>query len=506
MLVEQRHSKARAVVEVAVLVDSEEALPFDWEISLCGRTASGASIFADRHDRLTATLTIPDPELWWPAGQGAQTLHDLTVRIGDQTVTRRIGLRDIRLVTQKDKAGTGFKFRVNRRDIFAKGANWIPADALPGRITPDTSAPLLQSAVDANMNMIRVWGGGRYEPDWFYDLCDEMGLMVWQDFMFACALYPSTPDFLAEVAAEVRDTVTPPQPPRLPGALVRRQRAARRADLVRGMRRNRDRYLVAYDRLNRTIEATLKAVSPAANWWPSSPSPGPMTLRRRLARRQLGRHALLVGLARGPRLRPLPRRRAPVLLRIRLPVLSLDVRHRPLRRPGDWNIAAPVFESAPEERRRQCPHRGNHVPHFRFPVDFPNFVYLSQVQQALAIKTAVTHWRALKPHCMGTLYWQLNDTWPVCSWSSLDYGGNWKLLHHIARPASSPRSWSPPSPIPRRLSLVAINDHPAPIDLEVHRLGVRPTAIRPIHEETVQVAPERSLTIRPPYAQPYAQP
>ena len=111
------------------------------------------------------------------------------------------------LVAEPDAAGLGFKIRVNGHDVFCKGANWIPADALPGRITDEKTRALLQSAVDANMNMVRVWGGGRYEPDSFYDACDELGLLVWQDFMFACNLYPSDPAYLAEVKAEVRDNV-----------------------------------------------------------------------------------------------------------------------------------------------------------------------------------------------------------------------------------------------------------------------------------------------------------
>ena len=161
--------------------------------------------------------TIADPDLWWPAGLGPQTLHDLDVRVGDRTARRRIGLRTIELVTEPDAAGRSFGFRVNGRDVFAKGANWIPADALPGRITEAKTRDLLQSAVDANMNMIRVWGGGRYEPDWFYDACDELGLMVWQDFMFACNLYPSTPSSSPRSTPRSRErraasTTTPASP------------------------------------------------------------------------------------------------------------------------------------------------------------------------------------------------------------------------------------------------------------------------------------------------------
>ncbi|PCJ89947.1 MAG: beta-mannosidase, partial [Hyphomicrobiales bacterium] len=137
-----------------------------------------------------ARALVENPKLWWPVGLGEQTLYDLTVSLGNETRTRRIGLRQMALIAQDDAAGKSFIFQVNGHNVFARGANWIPADALPGRIDEQATRELLQSAVDANMNMLRVWGGGRYEPDSFYDACDELGLLVWQDFMFACNLYP----------------------------------------------------------------------------------------------------------------------------------------------------------------------------------------------------------------------------------------------------------------------------------------------------------------------------
>ncbi len=164
----------------------------DVTATLCDQTANATA----RNGTANLTFTLDAPDLWWPAGLGPQTLHTLTVTAGTATATRRIGLRDLKLVSEPDAAGRSFAFHVNGHPIFARGSNWIPADALAGRITPEKTRALLQSAVDGNQNMIRVWGGGRYEPDWFYDLCDEMGLMVWQDFMFSCNLYPSTPDFL----------------------------------------------------------------------------------------------------------------------------------------------------------------------------------------------------------------------------------------------------------------------------------------------------------------------
>jgi len=200
LIVTQDHADDAVTVTVTAKVSHHDG-PVTMTID--GQTVSADAV----HGRCTLSAQVVTPDLWWPAGQGAQPLYDLTVTAGTATETRKIGLRALDLVTEQDDIGLGFKFRVNGRDVFCKGANWIPADALAGRITPEKTRDLLQSAVDANMNMIRIWGGGRYEDTWFYDLCDELGLMVWQDFMFACNLYPSDRDYLANVRAEVIDNV-----------------------------------------------------------------------------------------------------------------------------------------------------------------------------------------------------------------------------------------------------------------------------------------------------------
>ena len=336
-------------------------------------------------------------------------------------------------MTAPDDAGAGFALHINDRPVFMKGANWIPADALAGAITPEACRDLLQSAVDANMNMIRVWGGGRYEPDWFYDLCDEMGLLVWQDFMFACHLYPADDAFLAEIDAEVREQVARLNyhacialwcgDNELLGALTWYEES----------RKDRDRYLVAYDRLNRTVETALRDIAPGAIWWPSSPSPGPMSFSGDWHDDRSGDMHFWSVWHEGrdfEHFREIAPRFCSEFGFQSYP--SMDVIRR-FADPADFNIASPVMESHQKNAGGNARIAETMFRYFRFPVGFENFVYLSQVQQALAIKTAVTHWRSLKPHCMGALYWQLNDTWPVCSWSSLDHGGGWKLLHHAAR-------------------------------------------------------------------------
>ena len=427
----------------------------DVTASLCGVTAT-AAVHAGAAEMV---LVIKSPDLWWPAGQGAQTLHCLTITSGGATAHRRIGLRDLALLSTPDAAGRSFGFVCNGRPVFARGANWIPADALHGRITPDSVRALLQSAVDANMNMIRIWGGGRYEPDWFYDLCDEMGLMVWQDFMFACHLYPSTPEFLAEVDAEVRDVVGRINHHACLALWCGDNELIGALGWFEESRQNRDRYLVNYDRLNRCVEAALFAVLPQANWWPSSPSPGPMAFGDAWHDDSAGDMHFWSVWHEGrdfDHYRDVSPRFCSEFGFQSYPSLSAIAAFAD---KADWNIAAPVMESHQKNAGGNARIAETMFRYFRFPVDFANFVYLSQVQQGLAIKTAVTHWRSLKPHCMGTLYWQLNDTWPVASWSSLDHGGNWKLLHHMARHFYAPITVVA---VPRAglIDLKVINDAP----------------------------------------------
>ena len=464
--IQQTHQKGQVQVVVTGFIDGTDS---GWQIDLDGQSQSGSS--SDKE--FQAVFDIENPSLWWPAGMGNQALYEMRIKVADRVEFRKIGLRDAELMTENDTTGTGFKFRINGKDVFAKGANWIPADALAGRITPQKPRALLQSAVDANMNMIRVWGGGRYEPDWFYDICDELGLMVWQDFMFACNIYPADDRFLNEVKAEVHQAVA-----RLghhPSIVL----WCGDNELIGALnwfdetRNNRDRYLVNYDRLNRTIETALKETAPWANWWPSSPSPGILDFGDAWHNDSAGDMHFWSVWHEGrdfDHYRDVSPRFCSEFGFQSYP--SMDV-IRKFADPKDWNIAAPVFESHQKNAGGNARIAETMFRYFRFPTNFENFVYLSQVQQALAIKTAVDHWRSLKPHCMGTLYWQLNDTWPVCSWSSLDYGGGWKLLHYAAK-----RFYKPifVSVVPKgnAFKCVAINDGMENIDLDLTVEAINP--------------------------------
>jgi beta-mannosidase len=476
-------------VEVAARVTGAKGMTA--RFSLCGQSVDAPVL----HGTARAAFVIETPDLWWPAGLGAQPLHDLSVICCDAADTRRIGLRQLRLVSEPDATGRSFGFEVNGVPVFARGANWIPADALPGRVTPEATRDLLQSAVDANMNMIRVWGGGRYEPDWFYDICDALGLMVWQDFMFSCHLYPSTPDFLEEVSAEAEE------------AVLRIGHHASLAlwcgdnELIGALtwyeesRKNRDRYLVSYDRLNRTVEAALKRAAPRANWWPSSPSPGPMSFGDAWHDDSSGDMHFWSVWHEGrdfDHYRDVSPRFCSEFGFQSYP--SMDVIRR-FAAPEEFNIASPVMEAHQKNAGGNARIAETMFRYFRFPRSFEDFVYLSQVQQGVAIKTAVSHWRSLKPHCMGALYWQLNDTWPVCSWASLDHGGGWKLLHHMAREFFAPVSVTV---VPQEggWRIMAVNDGRAAADLAltVSALSME-GAMRPLGAATGAVGTDASLKL-----------
>ncbi len=408
---------------------------------------------------LRRTVRVRDPRLWWPAGYGGQPLYTLRVRAGEEEVRKTIGFRTLEVIQEDDPHGRSLVFRVNGRDIFCKGANWIPIDALPARQTPERYERLLSAAAAAHMNMLRVWGGGQYEPDLFYELCDRKGLLVWQDFMFSCATYPAAPEFLEEVEAEVRHQVK-----RLKDHPCLALWCGNNEDLgalawFPVTRESRDRYLVDYDRLNEgVIGRVVKETDPDRTWWPSSPCAGEGDYSDNWHDDSKGdMHYWSVwheGRSFESYCEVTPRFCSEFGFQS-FPSLETV---RAYAGEDQWNVTAPVME------HHQRHPRGNTVivetmtRYFRFPEGFESTLYLSQVQQALAIKTAVEYWRSRRPVCMGLLYWQLNDVWPGASWSSLEYPGRWKLLHYAARRFFAPVHVAAVCADGQTVRIVGIND------------------------------------------------
>ncbi|OED36470.1 hypothetical protein AB833_28105 [Chromatiales bacterium (ex Bugula neritina AB1)] len=431
----EQHFEGRDVAVIAtVYICVASATEVNCTITLCGAEASCSQALVAGIATVQLRVTVADAELWWPAGSGAQTRHLLSLEIGDQSFEQLIGLRKAAIVQTPDNAGAGFRIDINNCPVFMRGANWIPADALPQRGTPEATRELLHSAVDANMNMLRVWGGGQYEASWFYELCDELGIMIWQDFMFSCNHYPAAdPQWLALVRTEAKQQ-------------VRRLSVYASVVLWCGdneivgalkwweiTRNNRDRYLANYVRMNHALEETVETELPDTAFWPSSPSVGKLDYGDGWKNDAAGdMHFWDVWHEASPfsAYQEIHPRFCSEFGFQSFPSLPLV---KTFTDEADRNVSSPVMEVHQRNDGGNARIVETLVRYFEFPDSFDRMLFLSQCQQAMAIRTAVEYWRLLQPHCMGTLYWQLNDTWPVASWASLEYGGGWKLLHYAAK-------------------------------------------------------------------------
>ncbi|MEQ8701487.1 MAG: glycoside hydrolase family 2 protein [Bauldia litoralis] len=479
-----------AEVELAAWRDAMVPVTFAFD----DRTVSAdVAVTAASGGSASLTLEVRDPELWWPAGHGAQPLMTAQASIPGDTATRRIGLRKLELINQPDAVGMSLVVRVNGVDMFMKGANWIPADALPSRITPERTRRLLGEAQAANMNMIRVWGGGFYEFDAFYDACDELGLLVWQDLMFSCSQYPSTPDFLAEVDREVRYQVRRLASHPSIALWCGDNEVIGSLTWYEASRTNRDRYLVNYDRFNRAVEVAVTESDPDRFFWPSSPCSGALDYGDAWHDDSKGDMHFWAVWHEGRDFEHYFSVKPRFCSEFGFQSFPTMTAIRRFAEPSQWNAMSPVME----HHQRDGSGNGKIVEtmtrYFRSPTSFENFVYLSQLQQALAIETAVRYWRSLKPRCMGTLYWQLNDVWPSVSWSSIDHALAWKALHYHAR-----RFYAPTAVAVRfedgRLVISGIHDGRDAVELEVRvrRVGLDGSLLE---EATVEAAIPADLAV-----------
>jgi beta-mannosidase len=397
------------------------------------QTVGGRHAVAPGENVITDVIVIADPQLWWPNGQGSQPLYTLETILDGEKTSRKIGLRKLEWIVEPDEIDHNFKCRINGRDITMMGANWIPNDAIPSRITPEAVRDILESAVAANMNMLRVWGGGQYEPDWFYDLCDELGILIWHDFMFACMPYPSDEPFLEGVRAEITQQVRRLQHHASIAIWCGDNEVIGSLTWYEETQKDMARYIANYDRVSHLLEQIVTAEDPGRRFWPSSPSLGYLDFSDGWHSDTRGdTHFWSVWHEAKPfeHYRDVnPRFASEFGFQS---FTSMNVIES-FTKPEDRNPSSPVMEQHQRNEGGNARIIETMTRYFRFPKGFEEMVFLSQVQQGLAIKTAIEYWRSTKPRCMGTLFWQLNDCWPVQSWSSLDYGGGWKLLHYMAR-------------------------------------------------------------------------
>jgi beta-mannosidase len=439
--VRQRHAGKAVRVSARAAVECHAAAPLRLRAVLRApdgtRLESAAPVSEGTGE---ISLTVEHPRLWWPAGMGAQDLYRLAVSLESEgaVLDRReysIGLRTIELRREADAWGESFAFVVNGAPLFAKGADWIPADSFPPRVSDGRLRALLRSAADAHMNMLRVWGGGTYGEERFYDLCDRLGLLVWQDFMFACGIYPDDDAFAENVRREAVDNV---------------RRLRHRASLALWCGNNEmeqgwsdwkwnrpddpdnQRLKAGYDRMfHRLIPSVVAAEDPDRPYWPSSASSGEPVVDPNGQRRG-DMHYWGVWHERKPFTAyrgQFPRFASEFGFQSLPPFPTI----RSFTAPGDRNLTAYVME----HRQRSGP--GNRVilsqllDTFRLPKNFSALAYLSMILQAEGMRIGVEHWRRNRARVGGTIIWQLNDCWPAISWSSLDYFGRWKALHYAAR-------------------------------------------------------------------------
>lgn len=455
--------EAHLLVSFDILCDIDDKATIKYMVNdKIFKTVRGAEINPNT-DKFSTELTIKHPKLWYPNGMGEQNLYKIAVVVEKGSQSKRleanIGLRNIELNIAADSIGRAFEFLVNDQPVFMKGVNWIPADFFPTRIKEEQYRWLLQSCKDANMNMIRVWGGGIYEPDIFYDICDELGILVWQDFMYSCALYPGDSIFMHNAEVEAREQVS-----RLrnhPCLAIwcgnnevkngwedwgwqANYKPKHRTEIESDMHTLFDTLLAEIVTENDPYRPYVTS-SPLWGWGhPECCTQGDShywgvwwgELPFEMWEEKTGRFMSEYGFQSYP------------------------------------SMATIVSFTNDKERNLNSAAMKNHQKHargvqiinkaldqyFYIPEKFTDYVYLSQLVQAYGIGQAIEVHRRKQPHCMGTLYWQLNDCWPVASWSSIDYYGRWKALQYEAKRQFEPIILTTAPLQGNELPIYAIND------------------------------------------------
>jgi len=421
-------------------------------------------------NRIPIDFALPRPQLWWPNGLGAHPLYSFQVqlmidgKLVDQKRTRT-GVRSLELRQQPDEAGKSFTFFINGIPVFAKGANWIPADSFPTRITRAKYRELVSSARDANMNMLRVWGGGIYESDDFYDACDEMGILVWQEFMFACSMYPANPEFLDNIRHEAIDNVT---------------RLRNHPSIVLWCGNNEIETAWQHWGWKQTLPASLwddykklfhgvlaevtAALDPSRPYWPSSPS---SNLEDDPDSQRIGDvHYWQVWHAAAP-FSEYEKQHPRFMSEYGFQSFPQIGTVKTYTLPNERDIQSPVMLAHQRHPRGNQLIREYMLREYPQPKDFESFLYVSQVLQADGIRTGAEHLRRIMPHNMGSLYWQIDDCWPVASWSSIDYYGRWKALQYYARRFYTSLLISPHVE-DGRLKFYIVSDQPKPAPAKIH--------------------------------------
>jgi beta-mannosidase len=396
-------------------------------------------------NHLSFPIRIATPKLWYPVGYGPQNRYRFlaSISLGRKVVGVRAevktGLRSLELRRVADQWGKSFEFVVNGIVVFSKGADVIPFDSFPNRVTPEVHRKILQAARDAHMNMVREWGGGYYESDDFYDICDELGIMVWQEFMFGGDMIPGDTSFQENVREEAIEQIK-----RLrdhPSIVIWCGNNEVETGWYHWVDRQqfkeaispeiRDRvwqdYLVMFADI---LKSSVTQYADPVPYWPSSPTANFEEIPDNQHNGDM--HYWAVWHQQAPAedyTKQFPRFMTEYGFQSFPEMRTI----RAFAKPEDFDIHSTVMQAHQKNKGGNERILTYMLREYREPKDFPSFVYLSQVQQAEIIKIGAEHLRRQRPRTMGSLYWQLNDCWPVASWASIDYYGRWKALHYYAR-------------------------------------------------------------------------
>jgi len=449
-VIQENIGKAKASLIIEVSMDMFTTDEVTVNIAINDKTVKSLPFKANgKSGTLNIPIEIDNPQLWWPNGHGAQYLYKIKATIDFKgnpvdSSEQKTGLRSVELVRKPDSDGETFYFRINGKPIFAKGANYIPSDVFLPRTSPEKYEYIVSSAAQANINMLRVWGGGIYEDDLFYDLCDKYGIMIWQDFMFACAMYPGDKVFLTRVTNEAEANIK-----RLrnhPCITLwcgnnEIEQAWGQYEEKRGWGW-KERYTAderkiiwkAYDTIFHAIlPQTVKELNSAIPYWHSSPSAG---MGKLASHTNTSGDIHYWGVWHGKEpIADYTKYKGRFMSEYGFQSFPEFETVKQFTEQEDWNIDSHVMKS------HQRSGIGNQrvleymTQSYKIPSAFDELLYISQLLQAEAINKAIRYHRSEMPYCMGSLYWQLNDCWPAASWSGMDYTGRWKALHYTVRDA-----------------------------------------------------------------------
>lgn len=397
-------------------------------------------------NRITIPMEISAPQLWMPNGWGEAALYkvDATVKVDGVAVaseSKRIGLREVKVVMEDDKDGKSFYFMVNGKPMFAKGSNYIPSDALLPNVSRERYLRLMQDVKDANHNLIRVWGGGIYEDDMFYEAADSMGILVWQDFIFACTTYPSDPAFLSRVREEAAYNIR-----RLRNHASLAMWCGNN-EIYEGMRywgwskkyENPEIWKEmqrGYDKIFHQLLPEMVSRYDAGRFYMHS-SPYEANWGRPESWKIADSHNWGIWYGQKP-FESLDTEIPRFMSEYGFQAFPEMKTIATFATPQDYALESDVMNAHQKATIGNALIKKTMALYYNEPKDFEELVYKGLVLQGMGIRHGIEAHRRNRPFCMGTLYWQLNDSWPVVSWSGIDYYGNWKALHYQTRRAYAP--------------------------------------------------------------------